>query len=173
MDRNPPVVDFQANKTDISEGDKVMFECKSQGIPTSWEWTFPGGIPNFSSEKNPVITYDKAGTYQVILTVRNEFGVDTKVIEEYISVRKNEISENQKIEIKTFPNPAVNRISIEISDNEEPVTVFIIGSLGNIYKEFQIEQMNQSVDISYFPRGIYYAVANRNGITSSCKFLKN
>jgi len=173
MDRNPPVVDFQANKTDISEGDKVAFECKSQGIPTSWEWTFPGGIPNFSSEKNPVITYDKAGTYQVILTVRNEFGVDTKVIEEYISVRKNEISKNQKIEIKTFPNPAVNRISIEISDNEEPVTVFIIGSLGNIYKEFQIEQMNQSVDISYFPRGIYYAVANSNGITSSCKFLKN
>ncbi len=88
-------------------------------------------------------------------------------------MRKKEISENQKIEIKTFPNPAVNRISIEISDNEEPVTVFIIGSLGNIYKEFQIEQMNQSVDISYFPRGIYYAVANRNGITSSCKFLKN
>ncbi len=173
MDRNPPVVDFQANKTDISEGDKVIFECKSKGIPTSWEWTFPGGIPNFSSEKDPVIIYENAGTYQVILTVRNEFGVDTKVTEEYISVRKNEISENQKIEIKTFPNPAVNRINIEITDNEEPVTVLIVGSLGNIYKEFQIEQMNQSVDISYFPRGIYYAVANRNGITSSCKFLKN
>ncbi len=173
MDRNPPVVDFQANKTEISIGEEVEFECKSNGIPTSWEWTFPGGYPNFSYERNPVIKYDKAGTYKVILTIYNEFGTDTKVIENFIIVKEIESPIQTDLTIHTYPNPAINTLHIDISDYEEPTNVVIVGSLGNICNEFEISGANQPIDISHFPKGMYYAVVTRNGMRSTSKFLKN
>jgi PKD repeat protein len=173
VDRNPPVVDFQANKTEISIGEEVEFECKSNGIPTSWEWTFPGGYPDFSYERNPVIRYDKAGTYEVILTTYNEFGEDTKVVENYINVKENEYPIETELTIHTFPNPAINTLHIDISDDREPTHVIIVGLLGNICNEFEITEANQPIDISHFPTGMYYAVATKNGKRSTSKFLKN
>ncbi len=169
---SPPVVDFQANNTEISVGDDVVFECKSKGNPTSWEWTFPGGFPNYSTEKNPVITYTKAGTYKVILTARNNFGMNTKIAEEYITVSDADVTDMEEQEIKAFPNPAINTLNIELTNNNEPVLVRIISSLGTIYKEFNMDINHQSIDVSYFPKGVYYAVVNNNGQTKTCKFLK-
>jgi PKD repeat protein len=173
VDRNPPVVDFQANKTEISIGEEVEFECKSNGIPTSWEWTFPGGYPSFSYERNPVIRYDKAGSYKVILTTYNEFGEDTKVIENFIIVKQKEVLIDTELSIHTYPNPAINKLYIEISDTEEPTHVVIVGSLGNVCNEFEITEVNQHIDISHYPTGMYYAVATKNGMRSTSKFLKN
>jgi PKD repeat protein len=173
VDRNPPVVDFQANKTEISVGEEVEFECKSNGIPTSWEWTFPGGYPSFSYEKNPEIIYEKSGSYKVILTVSNEFGSDTKIVEHFINVKGNELITDTELAIHTYPNPALNMLHIDISTNEQPVTITIVGSLGNICCEYQITRTSQPIDISNFPKGMYYAVATRNGVSSSSKFLKN
>ncbi len=173
MDGNsPPVVDFQASNTEISVGDEVVFECKSKGNPTSWEWTFPGGFPNYSTEQNPVIKYAKTGTYKVILTARNSFGIDTKISEDYITVGEADISDMEEQEIKAFPNPAANTLNIEITNSIEPVLVRIISSLGAIYKEFEMGLNRQSIDVSYYPKGIYYAVVNNNGQTKTCKFLK-
>jgi len=173
VDRNPPVVDFQANMTEVSLGEEVVFECKSNGIPTSWEWTFPGGYPSFSYEKNPVITYEKPGSYKVILTVFNEFGMDTKTVENFINVKGNELNTDAELAIHTYPNPAVNMLHIDISATEQPATITIVGSLGNICCEYQMTEASQPIDISNFPKGMYYAVATRNGLRSTTKFLKN
>lgn len=173
VDRNPPVVDFQANKTEISIGEEVEFECKSNGIPTSWEWTFPGGYPSFSYEKNPVIIYEKSGSYKVLLTVSNEFGSDTKVVEHFINVKESEPVPDTELTIHTYPNPAINTLHVDISDNEEPAHVVIVGSLGNICSEIEITEANQPIDISHFPSGMYYAVVTKNGMQSTSKFLKN
>ncbi|HEX9983266.1 MAG TPA: PKD domain-containing protein [Thermoanaerobaculia bacterium] len=53
-------------------GLKVLFTDASSGTPVSWLWTFgDGGI---STEKNPSHTYERAGSYEVSLTVGNAFG---------------------------------------------------------------------------------------------------
>jgi PKD repeat protein len=172
VDRNLPVVDFQANKTEISLGEEVAFECKSKGNPTSWEWTFPGGDPGFSYEQNPLIKYKKPGSYTVILTTYNENGADTKKVDNYITVDSSKKEEYDELVINTYPNPAVNTLNIDCSDSNEPVQLLIVGSMGKVIHESEITKSSQPIDVSYFPKGMYYAVAMRNGQRSSSKFLK-
>jgi PKD repeat protein len=167
-----PVVDFNANKTEISAGDEVVFECKSKGNPTSREWSFPGGFPSSSTEKNPVIKYDNPGTYKVLLTVRNNFGTDTKVIEDFITVKEDFSGTDTELNIKVYPNPAVSQLNLEIDYEGEPAFVQIINPYGTIYKEFNVEQQQKSVDVSSLPKGVYYAIVYKNGQSDSCKFLK-
>ncbi|MBR5086316.1 MAG: PKD domain-containing protein [Muribaculaceae bacterium] len=53
----------------IKEGESVHLFDVSTGNVTSWDWTFEGGTPATSTEQNPVVTYNKAGSYAVTLTV--------------------------------------------------------------------------------------------------------
>jgi PKD repeat protein len=64
------MADFSANKTDICESSPVNFTDLSGGQPTGWSWTFQGGTPSTSTEKDPAnIVYSVPGTYDVTLTV--------------------------------------------------------------------------------------------------------
>lgn len=53
----------------IFEGESVAFKSITQGEPESMTWSFPGAEVETSTEANPVVTYNKAGTYDVTLTV--------------------------------------------------------------------------------------------------------
>lgn len=53
----------------IFEGESVVFKSITQGEPESMTWSFPGAEVETSTEANPVVTYNKAGTYDVTLTV--------------------------------------------------------------------------------------------------------
>ena len=70
----------------IKEGESVHFMDMSTGNPTSWSWTFEGGTPATSNEQNPVVTYDKAGSYAVTLTVGNGSTTATTTREAYVNV---------------------------------------------------------------------------------------
>jgi len=62
----------------------VEFTDQSQGVPTSWVWTFGDG--NSSVDQNPSHTYTEAGTYTVSLQVTNECGENIKVAQNDITV---------------------------------------------------------------------------------------
>ena len=64
----------------------VMFVDQSTGLPTSWLWNFGDG--QTSTEQNPTHTYAKEATYTVTLTAKNQFGQDTKVMTDLITVGK-------------------------------------------------------------------------------------
>jgi len=81
----------QANTGDdavinIKEGESVHFMDNSTGNITSWNWTFEGGNPSSSTEQNPVVTYDKAGSYTVSLTVGDGTATSTVTREAYVNV---------------------------------------------------------------------------------------
>lgn len=81
----------QANTGDdavinIKEGESVHFMDNSTGNITSWNWTFEGGNPSSSTEQNPVVTYDKAGSYTVSLTVGDGTTTSTVTREAYVNV---------------------------------------------------------------------------------------
>jgi PKD repeat protein len=82
-----PVANFVADDTSIDQSGSVNFTDLSTNLPTSWSWSFPGGTPSTSSEKNPVVKYSVAGKYGVSLTVNNASGVpSTKDQVDYITV---------------------------------------------------------------------------------------
>jgi PKD repeat protein len=81
-----PTANFTGTPTTVCQGQSVQFTSTSSGFPDSYSWSFPGGTPTSSTEQNPVIVYNTAGTYNVSLTVTNAFGNDTKTETGYITV---------------------------------------------------------------------------------------
>jgi PKD repeat protein len=80
----PPVADFMANVTSGYEPLAVAFNDTSANAPEQWNWSFGDGTT--SMEKDPVHVYYVSGKYSVSLQVTNEYGSDTKVRTDYITV---------------------------------------------------------------------------------------
>lgn len=70
----------------IKEGESVHFLDMSTGNATSWNWTFEGGTPATSTEQNPVVAYNKAGSYAVTLTVGDGNTTSTTTRQDYVNV---------------------------------------------------------------------------------------
>ncbi|WP_035093841.1 discoidin domain-containing protein, partial [Aquimarina macrocephali] len=83
-----PVADFRANKTNIKEGESVSFTNSSTDA-TSYNWTFDGGSPSSSTQTNPVVKYNREGTYSVTLKATNGDGSDTETKTSFIKVSSN------------------------------------------------------------------------------------
>ncbi|MEE4260343.1 MAG: PKD domain-containing protein [Bacteroidales bacterium] len=82
-----PVVNFSANETLIPLNQTINFTDRTVGIPTEWLWTFEGGTPEMSTEKDPQnIQYETEGEFDVTLIATNELGTDTLVKEDYVIV---------------------------------------------------------------------------------------
>jgi len=87
MYRSAPVAGFSATLQTAPPNCPIDFKDNSAGVPVSWLWTFEGGTPSTSTDWNPTgIIYANPGTYSVTLTVYNQHGTDTKVLEDYIVI---------------------------------------------------------------------------------------
>lgn len=83
----PPVADFVASSTSLTIGQTIDFTDLSTNGPTSWSWSFVGGIPASSTAQNPTgILYSYAGQYTVCLTATNQHGSNTLCKDAYITV---------------------------------------------------------------------------------------
>jgi len=81
-----PVAAFSASPRSGKAPLKVQFTDKSTGVPAAWKWSFGDGT--YSTAKNPVHKYSKAGKYTVSLKVKNAKGSNTKTMSGYIVVTK-------------------------------------------------------------------------------------
>jgi PKD repeat protein len=73
-----PAANFTFSPINIVAGSTVTFRDASTGNPSSWSWNFGGGANiNTSTEKNPVVTFNTPGSYQVTLTATNNNGTST------------------------------------------------------------------------------------------------
>lgn len=80
-----PVADFEVYYPFNSVPMQVTFYDRSSGsTPMTYLWEFGDGAT--STEQNPRHNYIGTGPYTVTLTVRNDFGKDTKVRSEVISL---------------------------------------------------------------------------------------
>ena len=86
---------------------KVLFKDRSLRKPVSWLWDFGDG--QTSAERNPVHTYQAAGTYTVTLTVKNTGGEDSMEKERLITVTQDTKKIRPKVDhIKKGENPEPN-----------------------------------------------------------------
>ena len=80
-----PVAEFEANQTSVCKNGKIDFTDKSTNA-VEWNWSFPGGNPETSTDQNPSVTYATPGTYSVTLIAFNTNGNNTNTKEAYITV---------------------------------------------------------------------------------------
>ena len=92
-----PTTVFSADIRTICTGQSVTFSDLSSGPPTTWNWTFQGGTPATSTDKNPVVTWTQPGIYNVSLEVTNATGTDSRTETSFITVQETQmppLSEN-------------------------------------------------------------------------------
>ncbi|WP_292347654.1 MULTISPECIES: PKD domain-containing protein [unclassified Methanoregula] len=80
----PPVANFTANVTSGYEPLAVAFTDISANGPEQWNWSFGDGA--YSAEQYPVHEYLRPGVYSVSLEIASEYGTDTMIRTDYITV---------------------------------------------------------------------------------------
>lgn len=83
-----PIADFHAPLVTVCMNTPVQITNHSWRISgtASYNWEFPTGSPSTSSALNPTVTWDTPGWKQVILTVTDNQGSNTKTAEQFIFV---------------------------------------------------------------------------------------
>ncbi|WP_177199922.1 M43 family zinc metalloprotease [Flexibacter flexilis] len=85
-----PVADFDAATRVICSGKTSEFTPLIGNVASldsvHYLWTFEGGMPNTSTEANPVITYNSAGIFSVKLMAYTSGGADSITKENFVTV---------------------------------------------------------------------------------------
>jgi PKD repeat protein len=82
-----PTANFSVSEDYLASGETTDFTDESSGSPTSWLWTFEGGTPETSTDQNPTgIQYNTQGAFDVTLEATNDYGSNTYVEEDFITV---------------------------------------------------------------------------------------
>jgi PKD repeat protein len=116
-----PSASFTSTATFVFPGENVSFTDLSTGNPTSWKWTFSGGIPSHSTSQNPAgIKYSLPGVYRVCLKVSNVLGADSVCQDNYVYVAapgKTKLAITEIMYKSGLPDPDSLEF-IEIRNNE-------------------------------------------------------
>jgi PKD repeat protein len=86
---NQADAEFTSNKNAVCTHQEVQFInlSSNQGV-SKYEWNFEGATPNFSTEKNPKVSYLDSGIFNVSLKIEKSGIDDTELKQQYIQVRK-------------------------------------------------------------------------------------
>jgi PKD repeat protein len=164
----PPLkASFIGFPTEISPGEVVSFSDYSTGGVTSWNWSFPGGTPSTSTEKNPVITYNIYGTHDVTLIVNNGFTNDTMLKPGYIHVDYATAVGEQGKDLKCLvsPDPTTGIFNATLSTGKEDlVSLTLFDSFGSVVMEEKnlpvSGKLIRTYDLSGRPNGVYFLKIN-------------
>lgn len=80
----------------------------------------------------------------------------------------NSIDDKNKARFILYPNPTVDKISIQTEINDFEIQ--ILTAMGQVL--FQ-ENSKKEIDVSFLPRGIYFMVMSSKEATGTEKFIKN
>jgi PKD repeat protein len=151
------VADFTVDETEVSIGGTVHFTDNSWGAQlVSWNWEFEGGTPATSTDQNPSVTYNNAGTFNVRLTVTNADGEsDTKFMPHYISVVSAYNMANTTVttcDAMFYDDGGPNA---NYGDNKNLTMTFMPASAGGIIEvEFQAFETEGNWDFLYIYDGV-------------------
>jgi len=140
VNETPVVIpDFSANETEVEVGGIVEFTDESLNNPTSWVWSFPGGVPSTSSLENPIVVYPEAGCYNVTLVVSNQFGNEQITKECYINVGTTNTNNLTSVgSALLYPNPVStnNRLYCDLEIIESSLlNIYVLDNRGAVVKK--------------------------------------
>jgi len=181
LERLPePNVSFTASIYSGPAPLSVTFFDQSSNNPTSWQWELPRASPGSSNEKNPTVTYNNPGVFQVTLTATNATGSTTQTQQEYINIEFptgiDDIEENE-LELTIYPNPAIDFVNIN-AYLKSPVQpqLFLYNTLGQQLQQVNLGKQNNvsiPLDVTTFPTGLYFIkIIDENGFEMERSFEK-
>ena len=135
---------------------------------TSWLWNFGDGAT--SSAQNPSHTYTVNGTYTVSLTVTDNSGsqhMETK--NAYIQVGAQALPELDKTDIRVFPQPATNQLTVVAGVEINKITFCDLG--GRVLRIIPVEAKEQLVTLDFVQNGMYLLLIESENGTSVRKIL--
>ncbi|MEI7661653.1 MAG: C25 family cysteine peptidase [Bacteroidota bacterium] len=160
---SPVVAGFTAFPTHVSPGNHVSFSDTSSGGTTNRQWSFPGGTPSFSTDKNPVITYDNKGFYDVQLISGNSISADTLVKSSYITVDfpSHAGDKTASVSCSVSPNPGNGRFILTLgTPGNELLGLTIYNLVGTIVQHEDdflcTRHTNKILDLAFLPDGVYF-----------------
>lgn len=84
----PPNADLAADRTDICAGECVQYSDPLEHVADTWEWHFPGGVPDrHTGREPPPVCYPDTGLYDASVTVTSKWGATTKHYPAHIRVK--------------------------------------------------------------------------------------
>jgi len=145
-----------------------------------WEWSFPGGTPSVSTEKNPVITYDSIGTYDVKLIASNGFYSDSVLSVGYIVVDFPTFTrdKNESSSCTILPNPSNGIFTLNMNSSQtDQLELAVFDMVGNrVYSEKNLViagQLNKTVNLTMLLEGIYFMkISGEHGMTTRKMVIK-
>lgn len=86
-----PIADFNTGQKNACTNEVIQFfdESSNASYDSTWtyDWSFPGGTPSTSTDRNPTVSYAQAGDYDVSLTVSNSTGASQALTKnDYVSI---------------------------------------------------------------------------------------
>jgi len=147
----------------------VCFFTGSSLSAETWFWDF--GDSNYSAKKNPVHCYEHPGGYFVCLTTTNP--CFSEQFCDSISVFPVAIGEHQNQRIRIFPNPATDKLFIDITDDRDQKGEIIINDItGREILRKPVLTSDAIIDVSNFLPGVYVVRFTDGGNNISRKFVK-
>ena len=101
QDTMPPTPNFTSDETFTCDG-AIQFTDMSTNAPYAWAWDFGDG--GTSLAQNPIHTYTYDSTYNVQLIATNQYGSDTILMSNYITVATS----NSLISASCYPSTLGN-----------------------------------------------------------------
>lgn len=129
--------DFSASQSNIATGESVTFNNISTGA-TSWNWVFEGGTPSSSTQKNPTVTYNSQGSFNVSLTAKNGEVQDVMQKNDYITV--SDVIDELEVVITSDPGTSI------CESGSLVLTAAASGATGNYQYTWTWDIDNQTVN---------------------------
>lgn len=176
-----PVADFAADSTHIFTGADISFSDQSSFQPSTWQWSFPGGLPSSSTEQNPQnIIYSNPGIYEVSLIATNTLGSHTLIKSCYIEVDEAVYVDNGSNVTKEFtlfqnyPNPFNPITSIQYAlSSRQFVTLKVYDILGSEVATLVNDEIPAgSYEVEFSAKGGSALGGNAYGLTSGIYYYK-
>jgi len=82
---SPPNADFKIIKQDSCSGE-VQFSDATFGVPKSWAWDFDGDGIIDDTTRTARRYFNQLGSYNTTLTVTNDYGTDTKTVQNAFNI---------------------------------------------------------------------------------------
>lgn len=107
----PITPDFRSSITRACVGQEITFTSLAYNVDNinavSYRWEFQGGNPSTSTLRNPVVSYDAPGVFNVKMVVSNSAGADSLIRSAFITIQPDLVGytpgEPEGFEVATFP----------------------------------------------------------------------
>ena len=172
------IAGFTGLPSSVVPGQSVAFADTSSGTTTSWQWRFPGGTPAMSNEKNPIVTYNTVGTYDVQLIAGNGFSTDSVLRTGYIVVDFPTTSGDRtgSFSFMISPNPCKGNFTLSLeSARQDLAKLTVVDMIGNrVYDEKNIPikgLVSKTIDLTTLPDGIYFLKVTGEEVTIARKLI--